>query len=715
MGYTLLFKSLKGTDYRLIIDGGGTLIDGAASAFETTEDANADMFTPVRTQNGYFRFIGHNDHSTWLGMIPIDALSKPVKLYTSNVIKWQGFITPQVYQNEFPGIGTQIHEIPVQCPLSVLDTIDVDTNINNHPVVTFGQLLQNYIFNAVTTAGDNDHISITGYYIQGTATVTAARLNLKVMWANFVETDSTGALKPKYTYKQVLEEFCKFFGYTCRMHGSTVYFTMPVTHSGQSEVGFTYYGASGLWNSSTGQASAGTYAARGSFSITDDMLVDTNNNEEVNPGVGKVTVRSDINVLDNLVEIPYDEIYDQYNVGVPNNNIIIRALDQGDEKIYYLIKNPDSNGLALTYENDSVEMTCYSAKFDGEALTENKYCRFLTFDSSEVGDPDTQELPESKKAYGWKYCIELFHGTEYTGSDNTTMFTITSKQVFVVSGGVLYVSWKMQDTDANLYKIAYGQMSGLLPRLTAQLRVGDKYWHGVWDVQNRMWQVGAGWTTTPSTFTMYLDSDGPKTTRRFITDPQYDGFGVPVEGTMRGVLEFKIIDVHMWQSSWPIGVDNNGFVPMHDFEIGFVRGVIEDTKHRGNEYVKSAGAFRGETNVDLIFASDVPYGNNNFVRRMPAGLGYILDVNEIPTEKILSMSGADVIAEEELAEVMAAYGNHTHRLVQLDLRTTLLGAVDPTKMSATSEAGMSDIAGMFPLAIGHNWRDDVTILTLIAL
>ena len=31
---------------------------------------------------------------------------------------------------------------------------------------------------------------------------------------------------------------------------------------------------------------------------------------------------------------------------------------------------------------------------------------------------------------------------------------------------------------------------------------------------------------------MYLDSDGPKTTRRFITDPQYDGFGVPVEGTM---------------------------------------------------------------------------------------------------------------------------------------------------------------------------------------
>ena len=712
MGYTLLFKSLKGTDYRLIIDGGGTLIDGAASAFETQEDADADMFTPVRTQKGYFRFLGYSDHATWLNMIPNDSLSKSVKLYVDSNVKWQGFITPQVYQNDFPGIGRQEHEIPVQCPLSVLDTVDVSTDINSHPVVTFGQLLQEYIFKTLTAAG----VTITGYHIQGTATVTAARLNYKVMWANFVETDSTGALKPKYTYKQILEEVCKLFGYTCRMQGSYIYFTMPVTQSGQSQVGFTYYGASGLWNSSTGQASAGSYAARGSFSISDSMLVDTNNNEEVHPGVGKVTVRSDINILDNLVEIPYDEIYDQYNVGVPNNNIIIRALDQGDEKIYYLIRTPNTNGSTLVYENDSIEMTCYSAKF-GNVLTENKYCRFLTFDSSEVGDPETQEIPESKKAYGWRSCVEIFHGTEYEssgGSDNTTMFTITSKQVFVMSGGVLYVSWKMQDTDANLYKIAYGQMSSLLPRLTAQLRVGDMYWSGVWDVQNRMWQSGT-WTTTPSTFTMYLDPDGPKTTRNSITDPQYDGCGVPVNSTLRGVLEFKIIDVQTWQSSWPLEVDNNGFVPMHDFEIGFVRGVIEDTKHRGNEYVKSAGAFRGETNVDLIFACDVPYGTGNYVRRMPAGLGYILtNDTEVPAQTVPAMNGDYLIAEEELAEVMAAYGNHTHRLVQLDLRTTLLGTVDPTKMSSAAD-GLASVNGMFPLAISRNWRDDITNLTLIAL
>ena len=33
---------------------------------------------------------------------------------------WQGYITPQVYDNEYPGKGTVVHTMPIQCPLSVL-------------------------------------------------------------------------------------------------------------------------------------------------------------------------------------------------------------------------------------------------------------------------------------------------------------------------------------------------------------------------------------------------------------------------------------------------------------------------------------------------------------------------------------------------------------------------------------------------------------------
>lgn len=724
MGYTITFFDRAERKYQLLIDGGGTALDGGAVTFETQEDAGADMFMPVRCQSGTFRYLGHNDHATWQSMIPADAIDKRVVLqrYDNNawVTFWQGYIQPQVFENEYPGRGTVEHDFAVQCPLSVLDTMNIDPNpndpdtnsriVNQHPTVTFGELLQNYVFHRVTSTGTATKNTYIRYiYIQGYTAVVAQRLGLKVMWGNFLETDSNNNVVCKYTCKQVLEEFCKFFGYTCRMHGDCVYFTQ----ASAGNVGFSRY------STLTGSPTA---IQRGTFALTDSMFANTDDHEEVHAGIGKATVKSNINILDNLAEIPYDELFDRYNTGIPSNNIIIRALDQGDEKIYYLIRTPDSNGATLTYENDTVAMTLYSAKVDSlpptpdrdPALTFNKYCRFLTFDSSEVGDPDTQEVPESKKAYGWRNCVELFHGTEYAGGDNTTMFTITSKQVFVVSDGVLYVSWKMQNTDANLYKIAYGQMSSLLPRLTAQLRVGDMYWSGVWDVQNRMWQVGAGWTTTPSTFTMYLDPDGPKTTRNSITDPQYDGCGVPVNSTLRGILEFKVIDVQTWQSSWPAAVDNNGFVPMHDFAIGFVRGTIEDTKHRGNEYTSQGGKFRDEINVDLIWASDVTYGTDNYPRHMPAGLGYILDGStEKPAALICSMAASsgtpDVIPEQYLANIIANYGQATHRLVQMNLRSSSLGDVEPTAVSSGLESGM------FPLAISHNWRDDITTLTLIQL
>lgn len=699
MGYQIPFKSFKNTDYVLEINGGGTVLDGAVDTFVTEEDSDTDFFKPVRTQSGTFRYFGsgNGDRAVWLAMIPTNALSIPVKLKVGSDVKWQGYIQPNVYHNDYPvNGGLMEHEFAVQCPLSVLDTVDCDTAItNDNAVIFFGKLLKDYIFKAVTDAG-----TTIGYiYLQGNAAGTRARLNTKVMWANFIETDSDGTTKSKYTYGVLLEEICKLFGYTCRMHGTSVYFTMPVTKTGDSPVGFTRYTLTSIGN----EGGTGAYQDRGSFEIIDYKFCDTDDHEAVQPGYKRAIVRSDINEIGNFVEIPYGEIHDQYNVGVPQNAIIIRALDQGDENIYYLIRVPNTNGGTLTYENDSVSMMLYSAKFNGDALTKNKYCRFLTYDNSEAGDPETQEVPKSKKAYGWANCVELFHGTEYTGGDNTTMFTITSKQIFVVCDGYLYISWKMRDTDAGQYKHVYD--SSLLPRLTAQIRVGNKYWDG------------SSWVTDPSTppsFTILLDSDGPKTTRSRITDPQYEGYGIPVTDTMRGIIEFKIIDVSTWRTrhfegfGWEYD-DNNGFVPMHDFEIGFVRGTIEDTKHRGNEYIVTSGYFSTEYNVDLIFASDVVYGPQNYQRHMPAGLGYLLGSDEKPVEKIRNVNNVQVIAEEELATVIAKYGETTHRVVQVNLYTNLIGNVEPTMMSSGIERNL------FPLAIGHNWRDDITTLTLIAL
>ena len=698
MGYTITFYDRAATPrkYDLKIKGGGTALTGAATTFTTQEDSDADMFMPVRCQNGSFSYLGTNDHSTWEALIPANALSMPVKLERSGIVVWQGYIQPQVFDNEYPGLDTVEHTFPVQCPLSVLDTLDIDENTatSKGPTMTFGALLQTYIFGRLTDT------TISNYYIQGSKVVTEARLNVKVMWANFLDVNSNGEIVSKYTCKQVLEEFCKFFGYTCRMYGTNVYFTQPTENTAI----FTRFAS---------LSGTGTAVSRGTFNITGAMIANTDNRESVHPGIGKATVKSDINEADNLVEIPYDELFDKYNINETDATIIVRALDQGDEKVYALIRQPNANGGTLTYDNESVSLSCYSAQFNGGGLTYNKYCRFFVYDVSEVGDPNTQEIPESKKSFSWTRCIELFRGTQYAGGNTNTMFTITSKQQFVVGGGILYISWKMRQTDAGQYK---GMNPNKPATLTAQLKVGNMYWKGTWDVTNKQWSASSVWTTTASNFTMYLDNEGPKSTRKLATDPQYDGCGVPVNATMRGIIEFKIIDVQWWQGNYnPFSGqydDNNGFVPLHDFEIGFVRGVVEEKKHRGNEYTSKGGAFREETNVDLIWASDVTYGTD---RHMPAGLGYILDSDDLPKEKITSMANTLVIPEQELARIIAAYGNRTHRVVQMSVRESLLrdannsSTVTPLMISSGIENGM------FPMAVSHDWREDVTTITMIEI
>ena len=215
---------------------------------------------------------------------------------------------------------------------------------------------------------------------------------------------------------------------------------------------------------------------------------------------------------------------------------------------------------------------------------------------------------------------------------------------------------------------------------------------------------------------MQFTASGAKSNRSDyggISAPQYDGYGVPVSDTMRGTIEFAVVDVPKWKT-FVGGISDpypkiNGFCSLMDFEIGFVRGVIEDTKHRGNEFTATGGNFAQEYNVDLIFASDVAYGPQNYQRHMPAGLGYLLGSDEKPVEKTRNVNNAQVIAEQELATVIAKYGETTHRLVQVNLWTDLVGNVVPTAMSTGLESNM------FPLAIGHNWRDDVTTITLIKL
>ena len=473
----------------------------------------------------------------------------------------------------------------------------------------------------------------------------------------------------------------------------------------------------------------GSYQGITNLSITDAMFVNTDNNEKVIPGIRSATVRSDINELENLIEIPYEELFDRYNRGLPagtsqDPRIIIRSVDWYSHHLYNLIRQPDAENSHLIYENDKVSLDIYmQGKPDVTDPAGNlkRYARFFVFDDSDVGDDlVSQKVPSSKGAFNWVKCVELFLSYESnTPVNSTPLFKITSKQEFLLSEGMVYINFRCRQVSAWLVG---NEGVETFPKAQCRLKIGSNtYWNGSTWIQNN----------SPVNFDLSFTSEGAKTNRPsyeqqyggdIVNVPQYDGYGARVTGTLRGVIEFTVVNVYPFitidpDHTPPQRAFINGFLPLHDFEIGFVRGSIEDTIHRGNTFKKLGGNFNDEANVDLIFASDFPYGTGNYIRRMPAGLGYVLDSDEKPMEKIFKIvnereTDVPVVPEEELARLISFYGSTTHRAVTLSLNSSMLGTPTPRHRSYTSQE-LSDIGGFFPLAVSHNWHDDITTLTLI--
>ena len=93
--WTIPFQSVNGTDYVVRILGADedTELIGSAEPITTQEDDNDDLFTPVRTQSGYVRFVDETG-DTLRKILPSSSLARYVELIRGGAIVWQGYIKP---------------------------------------------------------------------------------------------------------------------------------------------------------------------------------------------------------------------------------------------------------------------------------------------------------------------------------------------------------------------------------------------------------------------------------------------------------------------------------------------------------------------------------------------------------------------------------------------------------------------------------------------
>lgn len=672
MAYQQNFAALDGTVMTLTI-GNVTIPTGAVTPpladdpFTTEEEADTDMFMPTRTQTGYVR-LSSMDKSAWRAFIPGGTCDKPVTLTAGNAIVWQGYLQTGTYGMPFPAIYETV-ELPVICPLGALDSFDVENEWGTvHEMVTLSQMIY-YIFSRLSG------LTFTFHFQVGSLESVQAWLAYSVAWRNFL-TDSGGKLSSRFSCLGLLQELCKLFGWTCRVRGQGIYFT-SITDS-QRNSKFITCSLAAL--NTTGRVTFSD-EAMSPLTLTDSMFASTNHQEEYIPGVKKVTVSSELNPYDVLIDLPYEEMYQEHKYDTPTAGPNIKRWRVYRDNEIWLLYRRNATGQE-TFENLDVAVNAYvESAVEGQPQC---YGRFIVFDNDVEFDGST---PVPKAKYNWIKAFECFRSGEYGNrTSQIPLFSLTSKQACTIGYGVLWINGRC-DIEADYSNAG-------IYRATCTLKIGNRYWNG------------SAWTTAASTFALEYMKDGIRDVQASgYSTADYEGLGIPVGPPLSGIVYFAVNDV---QPLFPSEPDINGYFPLMDFQIGFVRG-DEDQELNDISYTADGGAFPENIDVDTIFSTDKTRmaGSRNI--RCQMGYGLLMSGNNVvQTAPYGSISNKK--PEQRTADLIADYGSQVRRVLTLDLWSSQigLGAGPTTPMSLEG-------TNYYPVSVSHNWRDDVSTVTLMEI
>ena len=670
MAYTQSFYGLDGTQYTINVDNvtPATPPPLAAQPFESQENDDSDLFIPVRTQSGYLRILLTETANNWKQFVPTGAVAMPVKLTSGGVVRWQGYVQTGTYGMSYPAVYEDF-ELPLQCPLSALDAFTIDAT-GPAEIVTVGKLIA-HLLNKLSG------LSFKVYFSVGNSSTAPTQwLAIRLLWRNFVDV-ANGVRKGRMSCLSILEELCKFFGWSCRTFGDGVYFTSIFDSTRSSR--YIMYSVSAL-NNITTEVPAGTEVNITTVTVDDTKFASTDLSEEIMPGIKSVTVNSELNAYDVLVEPPYNDLLKKYKYNTVHE--LERWVDAPVPSTPYILYraydseyNEQPTG-SKTYENDNVTIETYAEATDpGSSMC---YGRLVIYDPN---------MDEPKLTYNWTVAFECFRSEDYGERHSSTpLFKMTSKDSFIMSGGVLYIDGG-SDSQTN---------SGLVA--TCRLKVGNRYWSGSAWVEN---------PATLPTFTLICGRNGIEDTNTSV-EADYQGTGIPVSGLhLEGAIQFEVLDVE--PHDYDI-ITTNGYLPLIRFKIGFIRS-NEDSELNSTSYSQSGGQFPDVISVDTIFSSDKIYvTNNNRVMHCQAGYGLVLNTNGSIVDTVPYNGANNAKPEDHNAGVMSLYGQSIRRTAILPLRTSLIGT-DIGPKTKVSFDGYTFAA----VAVSYRPWDDITIVKLMQI
>lgn len=669
--WTIPFRSLRSNTlytvniYDSTYSGNPIPLKGGARPFYTQEMDNEDGFIPVRTQSGYLSVVDDGyaaDGTTpfnWKNLLPSTDTDRPVTLTDGNGnIVWQGFMQAQNFSGTLYG-NPQQRDFPVQCALTILEGIDI--NYQQKEIKNFAYLL-NYMLSSIPT------INITTIKVQGSSDAQSWLLKC-IDWQNFVSDDGDGNPCAKYNLYQCLEDMCRFWGWTARTFGTTLYLTCA---DDPDEQLFLTLNRTQLNTMAGGVAAGTTGGAFSTVSLSGDIFASVNQNDYRQRGPNKATVSANAN---NAGEV---------------------LLDAGDSALIEKMENqgwgsstrmPD--GKYVNYTNDLLTFTIQSVS--GSAVSGNGSFNVMRVNES-LRDPNGTEYPviRIKKTYNGNSFVSIESVYEHCFGNGYVSFN-----------GKIF----RQGSEFKAYDEESSRIGHEIGNKTMYARIGIGK-----DRNSAMWFNGRTWESTLSTITLTIgNADSIFRNKAGSGSLTLYGNSIHIDSALTGKIFIDFlgsndIDDIDGQKSFEITDFNLKFSFQSYRVVNLPSSVTRSDRKDIREYKSTNGNnVREDFNADCIYASD---NNMDF--------GYGVLINPDGTRMgALSHNGSPTLQfhEQHVANRVTTYWATAKRRLAVELVSNVanVGSVSPeTKVSL-------DGSTLFPIAFGREWRDDVTLLTLLEL
>ena len=682
------FKSLRaGDDYVVNIyddsyTGTAVVLKGGAAPFETQEDDDEDQFTPVRLQSGYLRIVDDGKDAngntlsaadSWKALAPQHDFARPVTLTKGNVVMWQGYMQAQNFGSKLYG-DPQEREFPVQCILTVMGAKDVDsaeTNVHN-----FAYLI-NRVFAAIGITTSSVPVGIDYFYFQGGGWAKVLLRKL-VDWQNFVSDDDNGSISSRFDMLTVLEDVCRFWGWTVRTSGRSVYFTCA--DDATDAPGLLRLTLAQLQSiGSNPSTDVGTLMDYADVELDGEIFASTTNDDLMMRGASTAVVTADPgNADENLFEAFPEYIEKQMLEGGWQQRIYNYNGWQG------VNGNSGEWKQEEAYAKYTVDKTSLVTPFFKITCLRDASLNLAQFSQNESDiryGTNISYLPVIRLQ-------QVANNQPYVQME--TVFHHVFDGDFIIKGDV-YKSGYCYKTDSQTMNHTIKMKFGIgKTRGTAQWYQGNGY----------------GWSSTETIFEAHVNfNDG---VWRF-GDGVYDTINVVSSST--GKTGKVFIDLyggggeHDWlpdgvESDW-IYLDIAGLeLKYNRFGLDLLKNTTRAKLDDRKEYKASNNNMsRQKWNADTVYAS----GNLDF------GFGLVFDPDtQRPIYGISYPSGTEA-PEQHLADRVAGYWSVSRRMLNTELRTDEVGSITPGQMITI------DDTVCHPIAIGHQWRDDITKVSLLEM